>query len=220
MKIIKKKKNWIKISIKRHSIYNMINFVFPFDFQNDKITELKNLVSTGAANAKMNKSGILKKSIDKIRSLETENVELKSENQRLRQMLGMKALSDAGSPLSPPTSNSSSPMPHLIESTHFNEKLTVPKLQPSPETDQKIIFIQRGVSPHSKFALCIFMFSIVVLNSFGSLILTDRPNFDFNDDATNYNVENARRAILSTMMDDVSISFYFSFFFVFIFKIK
>lgn len=33
-----------------------------FSFQNDKITELKNLVTAGtnAANAKMNKSGILK----------------------------------------------------------------------------------------------------------------------------------------------------------------
>lgn len=151
----------------------------------------------------MNKSGILKKSIDKIRTLETENVELKMENQRLRQMLGIKALSESASPLSPPNSNSSSPMPHLTESSHFNDTMmTAPKPLQS-ETDQKIIFIQRGVSPHSKFALCIFMFAIVSLNSFGSLILTDRPNFDFND--ANYNVENARRAILSTMMDDVSI---------------
>lgn len=171
---------------------------------------MKNLVTAGtsAANAKMNKSGILKKSIDKIRSLETQNIELKLENHRLRQMLGMKALPDTGPPtLSPPNSNSSSPMPHLSETSHYIESLTdAPKSQSTPKTDQKIIFIQRGVAPHSKFALCIFMFSIVALNSFGSLFLSDRPTFDFNDE--NYNVENTRRAILSTMMDDVSFEIF------------
>lgn len=172
---------------------------------------MKNLVTAGtsAANAKMNKSGILKKSIDKIRSLETENIELKMENHRLRQMLGMKALPDTGpTPLSPPNSNSSSPMPHSKETSHCIENMTdAPKPQSTSETDQKIIFIQRGVAPHSKFALCIFMFSVVALNSFGSIFLTDRPSFDFNDG--NYNVENARRAILSTMMDDVSFNLLF-----------
>lgn len=165
---------------------------------------------TSAANAKMNKSGILKKSIDKIRSLETENIELKMENHRLREMLGMKAIPDTGPALiSPPSSNSSSPMPHLIETSHYiDNSMDASKSQSTPETDQKIIFIQRGVAPHSKFALCIFMFSVVALNSFGSLFLTDRPSFDFNDGK--YNVENARRAILSTMMDDVSVYLLFS----------
>lgn len=182
--------------------------IFSHGSQNDKITELKNLVTAGtsAANAKMNKSGILKKSIDKIRSLDTENKELKMENHRLRQMLGMKALPDTEPmTISPPNSNSTSPMPHLIETSHVHyieSSTDAPKTQSTPETDQKIIFIQRGVAPHSKFALCIFMFSVVALNSFGSLFLTDRPTFEFNDG--NYNVENARRAILSTMMDDVS----------------
>lgn len=155
---------------------------------------------TSAANAKMNKSGILKKSIDKIRTLEIENVELKLENQRLRQMLGAKSLSE--SPLSPPISNSSSPMSHLNESSQSNDATTHLKVQ-SSDADQKIIFIQRGVSPHTKFALCIFMFSIVALNSFGSLILNDRPHFDLNAD--NYNYETSRRTILSTVIDDVRV---------------
>lgn len=71
------------------------------------------------------------------------------------------------------------------------------------ETDHKVVFIQRGLTPHSKFALCIFMVGVVCLNSFGSIILTDRPNMDLADG--NYNVETARRAILSTI-DDVSYS--------------
>ncbi|XP_060652509.1 sterol regulatory element-binding protein 1 [Drosophila nasuta] len=52
---------------------------------NDKITELKNLVVGDAA--KLNKSAVLRKSIDKIRDLQRQNYELKSELQRLQREL-------------------------------------------------------------------------------------------------------------------------------------
>lgn len=128
------------------------------------------------------------------------------ENQRLRQMLGMKSFGEtsAGSPLSPPISNSSSPMPQMSDASLSPPQMTIYEQQmPSvkTETDHKVVFIQRGLTPHSKFALCIFMVGVVCLNSFGSIILTDRPNMDMSDG--NYNVETARRAILSTI-DDVS----------------
>lgn len=158
--------------------------------QNDKITELKNLV-TGVSNAKMNKSGILKKSIEKIRSLEVENTELKMENRRLREMLSAQAINDSMPMLSPPTSNTASPAPDSPmngDSAH--------------ETDQKIIFIQRGISPHSKFALCVFMFAVVALNGFG-IVLNDRESNDFN--YNEYDAGAARRTILSSLMDDVSL---------------
>lgn len=130
----------------------------------------------------MNKSGILKKSIDKIRSLESENIELKGENQRLRQMLGMKNLSDAIPPLSPPTSTGSE-SPNSLNASDL-------------ESDQKIIFIQRGVSPHSKFALCVFMFAVVAVNSFG-LIWNESPHANyFGED---YNGETSRRSLLSSV---------------------
>lgn len=122
------------------------------------------------------------------------------ENQRLRQMLGMKSFGEtaAGSPLSPPISNSSSPMPHISDASLSPQQMTIYEQTPSvkTETDHKVVFIQRGLTPHSKFALCIFMV--------GSIILTDRPNMDMADG--NYNVETARRAILSTI-DDVSFHF-------------
>lgn len=132
--------------------------------------------------------------------MEIENVELKMENQRLRQMLGAKTFSEAGSPLSPPISNSSSPMPQIVEPMQMT--ISDSNTTPKTETDHKVVFVQRGLSPHSKFALCIFMFAVVSLNSFGSLILNDRPNMNLADG--NYNMETARRAILSTMIDDVS----------------
>lgn len=52
---------------------------------NDKIVELKNIL-VGAA-GKLNKSGILKRSIDKIYALEDENHDLREENARLRELL-------------------------------------------------------------------------------------------------------------------------------------
>lgn len=140
--------------------------------------------------------------------MEIENVELKMENQRLRQMLGVKVFTEAGSPLSPPISNSSSPMPQITsEPIQINNSDSI--VTPKTEPDHKVVFIQRGLTPHSKFALCIFMFAVVSLNSFGSLILNDRPNINLDDG--NYNMETARRAILSTMIDDVRIICFFKF---------
>lgn len=52
---------------------------------NDKITELKNLVVGDSA--KLNKSAVLRKSIDKIRELGRQNYELKAEVQRLQREL-------------------------------------------------------------------------------------------------------------------------------------
>lgn len=157
---------------------------------------------TSAANTKMNKSGILKKAIDKIRSLDVENIELRLENQRLKQVLGAHTMPDMfEAPLSPPTSDSSSPRPQAIEHANQNRNAI-----PSIESDQKILFIQRGVSPHAKFALCMIMFCIVSLNSFGSLIaLNDRPNAgNWNDGNDGNAATTARRTILSNVMDDVS----------------
>lgn len=135
-----------------------------------------------------------------------ENVELKMENQRLRQMLGMKSFSEpTGSPLSPPSSisNASSPMPQISDASSSPQHLTIYEQTPSgkTESDHKIVFIQRGLTPQSKFALCMFMVGVVCLNSFGSIVFTDHPNMI----VANGNVETARRAILSTI-DDVSFA--------------
>lgn len=52
---------------------------------NDKITELKNLVV--GVSAKLNKSAVLRKSIEKIRDLQRQNIDLKTEVQRLQSEL-------------------------------------------------------------------------------------------------------------------------------------
>lgn len=138
----------------------------------------------------MNKSGILKRAIDRIRSLETENHDLRRENESLREMLnqtaGMQTIEVESIPLlSPPHSNLSSipGSPSSIDSG----------------SEQKIVFIQHGVSPHSKFALCIFMFAVVVLNNFGGFLLNEQNNDIFETAGTG-----SRRTILSAIIDDVS----------------
>lgn len=65
---------------------------------NDKIVELKNMLVGDAG--KLNKSAILKRSIDKITDLESENYELRLENARLREVLnGQHSLSEEESSL-------------------------------------------------------------------------------------------------------------------------
>lgn len=163
---------------------------------------MKNLVSYGldTANAKMNKSGILKRSIDRIRSLESENADLKRENEALKEMLnataGMQTIEVETIPmLSPPHSNLSSPQPGSPSSVDSSSS------RASLESEQKVIFIQHGISPHSKFALCVFMFAIVALNNFGGFLLNDHNNELF--EATG---SASRRTILSSFMDDVSVT--------------
>lgn len=154
----------------------------------------------------MNKSGILKKSIEKIRSLEAENIELKLENRRLKELVNSKSITDTMPLLSPPTSNIASPTPSSPTSSYEGDSVNHTLNKSQTETDQqKIIFIQRGITPHSKFALCIFMFAVIALNNFGVLL-------NSNPDATVFNTHNggpSRRTILSHVMDDVSHIFLF-----------
>lgn len=151
------------------------------------------------ANAKMNKSGILKRAIDRIRYLESENGDLRRENVALRDMLngsvGMSLSSEGEtSPLhSPPHSllSSTPGSPSSVDSSGSGRSL---------ESEQRIVFIQHGISPHNKFALCIFMFAVVVMNNFGGFLLNEQNHDLFESSATA-----PRRTILSAIIDDVSI---------------
>lgn len=155
-----------------------------------------------SANAKMNKSGILKRSIDRIRFLEGENADLRRENEALREMLnatGALPTPDGESMqlLSPPHSNlSSTPgSPSSIDSSGSARSL---------DSEQKIVFIQQGISPHNKFIMCAFMFAVVVLNNCGGFLL----NEDNRDLVFESSPSGTRRTILSAIIDDVSDYFF------------
>lgn len=143
----------------------------------------------------MNKSGILKKSIEKIRSLESENSQLKLENRRLKEMISGKMSIET---CMPSPAHSASPISHTTSPTPGS-----PNSSDSCDSDQKIVFIQRGMSPHAKFSLCVFMFAVIALNNFG-IILNDRPAQELAFGDETLGAAAPRRTILSTLMDDVS----------------
>jgi len=144
---------------------------------NDKIIELKDMVC--GADAKLNKSAILRKAIDYIRFLQASNLKLKQENMALKMNAQKQTLrdllvpgreeevvggitpphSDTFSPprsdtFSPPSSDPPSPQDHVYVTDHLKESEGV----------------FRGMLDHTRMALCMFMISVVVVNPFGRLL--------------------------------------------------
>ena len=170
---------------------------------NDKIKELKNLVV--GESAKLNKSAVLRKSIEKIRELMQQNSELNAEINRLhgelliRDELKVKNLlqvnlskrkNDSGAfdcsknrsvniPLTPPRSDESNPS---LSPAHFSVS-SIPSSplchdstsQKDEKHDLSLIPSERSMGSHSRLVLCLFMFALLVINPFKSL-LTDHNN--------------------------------------------
>lgn len=178
---------------------------------NDKIVELKNILvgETG----KLNKSAILKQSIDKIHDLEDENYELKMENARLREWFSNKMNGD-------PTADSSTlkvllmqkttnrqPKRRYTNSSNGGYSSGAERMTPPPTSDEsnpsyspahsdnvsmpgsplaedeisqsfneseppaaKRARSSRGMTTHSKLALCAFMFAVITLNPLASFL--------------------------------------------------
>lgn len=161
---------------------------------NDKIIELKNMVV--GESAKLNKSAILKKAVEKIRDLQRDNYELKMENQRLKRDLlsvrdgaTLKQLlvgndkkskdnyfkTELSQPIpSPP------PMMTPPRSDESNSGSSPPysdsSLPPSPfsgkdESESMITSTTiRGMTPHSRLTLCMFMFVVLAFNPFAKFL--------------------------------------------------
>lgn len=154
---------------------------------NDKIIELKNMIV--GETAKLNKSAILKKSVEKIKDLQKENHDLKSENKRLKKelnslrggpapMVTLEQLLNDGKkkskeiyhshaspamsedvPMTPPRSDESNPS----SSPPYSDS----SMPPSPFSGRdETISSVRGMTPHSRLALCVFMFAVMAINPF------------------------------------------------------
>ncbi|XP_076178281.1 sterol regulatory element-binding protein 1-like [Ptiloglossa arizonensis] len=139
---------------------------------NDKIIELKNIIV--GVDAKLNKSAILRKTIEYIRFLQNSNAKLKTENmslkmtakrQNLRNLLvsgeltpprsdsSEPSLSPAPAPLSPPSPSSIKDDPDVIQNIHTTSVLT-----------------NGGMRDHTRLALCGFMLLFLAFNPLGLLI--------------------------------------------------
>ncbi|XP_072941541.1 uncharacterized protein SREBP [Epargyreus clarus] len=143
---------------------------------NDRIVELKNMLV--GEDAKMNKSAILRKTIDYIKYLQNQNTRLKQENMALKlvcQKSGVKEVFEGGA-YTPPHSDISSPYhsPHAMDSDAPSS--------PEYKVEEKYSKVVMGMGDHSRLALCAFMVGLIAFNPFSAFFgnfMSESAAFDF-----------------------------------------
>ncbi|XP_039745812.1 sterol regulatory element-binding protein 1 isoform X1 [Pararge aegeria] len=154
---------------------------------NDRIIELKNMLV--GEEAKLNKSAILRKTIDYIKYLQNQNTRLKQENMALKlacQKSGVKERVFDGA-YTPPHSDISSPYhsPHGTDSDSPSS--------PEYKVEEKYSKIVMGMGDHSRLALCAFMVGLLAFNPFSSFF----GNFMSDSSSHDYSARFDQRRILS-----------------------
>jgi len=149
---------------------------------NEKIVELKNIVA--GEQAKLNKSAILRKAIEYIKYLSSQNLKLKQENTSLRLKMGLHRqnfqesdhmMFSLGSPndngsISPAYSdNIYSPSKSVDNSDSCAEELTLSP-EPASHINGSPIDQSSGMMDRSRLGLCMILFSVVLLNPLGGIM--------------------------------------------------
>lgn len=138
---------------------------------NDKITELKNIIA--GCDAKLNKSAILKKTIDYIRFLQNSNAKLKAENMTLKfasQRPNLRDLLAIGE-LTPPRSDSSEPS--LSPASAPLSPASPSSIKEEPDGLQNIHTVNKqevGMRDHTRLTLCGIMFMFLIFNPLGTIL--------------------------------------------------
>lgn len=177
----------------RRSAHNVIEKRYRSSI-NDKIIELKNIVA--GDDAKMNKSLILRKTIDYIRFLQGQNIKLKQESVRLKMVISRNDRVDSigesnspesvafspGIPDSPQSMNSDvSDMWRIYTLVLYTFTIIRSHFQMSSCTVvSSIDGNTNGMLDKSRMVLCMFLLSIFVINPFSSFV---QPKFDYATDA-------------------------------------
>ncbi|XP_048481030.1 sterol regulatory element-binding protein 1 [Plutella xylostella] len=144
---------------------------------NERIIELKNMLV--GEEAKLNKSAILRKTIEYIKYLQNQNSRLKQENLALKlacQKSGVKDPIIMEGAYTPPHSDISSPYhsPHGIDSDGPSS--------PEFKVEEKYSKVVMGMGDHSRLALCAFMIGLLTFNPFSALFssyMTPAASFDY-----------------------------------------
>ena len=135
---------------------------------NDRIVELKTILA--GEDAKMNKSAILRKAIEYIRHLQNKTGRLEQENKALKAKIqqmkeprysvlaGLQTQTVPGGSLSPPYSNPS------------HSPGSVASASDSGFSDSDSPGASLGMMDKSRLALCMVMFSVLILNPFSPYI--------------------------------------------------
>ncbi|KAM4716676.1 sterol regulatory element-binding protein 2 [Anableps anableps] len=149
---------------------------------NDKIVELRDLVM--GSDAKMHKSGVLRKAIDYIKYLQQVNHKLRQENLALK-MANQKnkpvilsedvELKQEGVLMSPPASDSGSSSPHqfspyCVDSEPGSPLLDHHQVKSEPDSPSTV-----GVMDRSRLLLCALTFFCLSLNPLPSLLGSEDP---------------------------------------------
>lgn len=137
---------------------------------NDKILELKDLLC--GEESKMNKSGILKKALEHIKHLRSQNARLKAENMQLKMAAGKSNVHDLltmGSLPSPPHSIGSPCHSSGIDSGGSNPPSPT-LMEDSDSGNESLIMGNGGMMDRSRANLLIFMMAIFAFNPFAWLV--------------------------------------------------
>ncbi|XP_014210425.1 sterol regulatory element-binding protein 2 [Copidosoma floridanum] len=149
---------------------------------NDKIIELKNIVV--GVDAKLNKSAILRKTIDYIRHLQNCNSKLKSENATLKMSAQRHNVRDmlVCGELTPPCSDTSEPSLSPAPAPLSPPSPPPPTIKEEPEVLQNIhrptAPTNKGMTDHTRVSLCAFLFIFLAFNPLG-LVMNSMSKFNY-----------------------------------------
>ncbi|XP_011299687.1 sterol regulatory element-binding protein 1 [Fopius arisanus] len=147
---------------------------------NDKIIELKNMIV--GVDAKLNKSAILRKTIDYIRFLQNSNAKLKAENMTLKmaaQRQNLRELLSIGE-LTPPRSDTSEPSLSPVPTMPPLSPASPASIKEEPEGPQHTLMTERassvspktisGLRDNTRLTLCAFLLICLAFNPLGIVI--------------------------------------------------
>ncbi|XP_066938621.1 sterol regulatory element-binding protein 1 isoform X1 [Macrobrachium rosenbergii] len=173
---------------------------------NDKIVELKNLVA--GEESKLHKSQILKKAIEYIRYLQTQNARLRLELNSYRMRDGNQKITDLLlGPYTPPPSDTSSPARSPISESSLPPSPPIAKIElkdedaASPCNSPSYIPMARNMADGSRMVLCMMMLALLAFNPMG--LLNKRSHSALSDSIG----EAPGRSILDFESDNDAFSF-------------